>query len=131
MDYRIDLHIPRNFAYIVRDGGANMRHNEFYLSYAIAIGKVGHIALIGHNNCAMADIHSVREEFITGLTDISGMEYQQAEKQFEHSISTREIGNEIQFILHESERLRTMYPKIIIAPLMYILEEKKLFQIPE
>ena len=32
----------------------------------------------------------------------------------------------IQFILQESERLRTMYPKIIIAPLMYILEEKAL-----
>ena len=131
MDYRIDLHIPGNFAFIIRTGGANMRNNEFYLSFALAIGELKHIALIGHNNCAMADIQSVRDRFITGLTEISGMEQKQAEEHFTDSIATRETGNEVLFILDETARLRSLYTKILIAPLMFILEENKLYQLEE
>jgi len=48
MDNRKHLHIPDNFAYIIRAGGANLRYSEFKVSYAIAVGGVKHIALIGH-----------------------------------------------------------------------------------
>src|SRR5258708_9105835 len=38
MDYRKSMHIPDNFAYILRAGGANLRFSEFKVSYAIAVG---------------------------------------------------------------------------------------------
>ena len=49
MDHRKHLHIPDNFAYIIRAGGANLRYSEFKVSYAIAVGEVRCIALIGHS----------------------------------------------------------------------------------
>src|SRR5690349_20749969 len=35
MDHRKHLHMPDNFAYIIRTGGANLRYSEFKVSYAI------------------------------------------------------------------------------------------------
>ena len=40
MDNRKHLHIPDNFAFIIRAGGANLRYSEFKVSYAIAVGGV-------------------------------------------------------------------------------------------
>src|SRR5512135_2079146 len=48
MDNRKHLRIPDNFAYIIRAGGANLRYSEFKVSYAIAVGNVRCIALLGH-----------------------------------------------------------------------------------
>ena len=56
MDNRKHLRIPDNFAYIIRAGGANLRYSEFKVSYAIAVGGVKSIALIGHNHCGMVNL---------------------------------------------------------------------------
>ena len=69
MDNRKHLHVPENFAYIIRSGGANLRYSEFKVSYAIGVGKVAHIALIGHNNCGMVNLISRKSEFIDGLVN--------------------------------------------------------------
>ncbi len=69
MDNRKHLHIPDNFAYIIRAGGANLRYSEFKVSYAIAVGGVKCIALIGHNQCGMVNLMSRREIFIKGLVE--------------------------------------------------------------
>ena len=37
MDNRKHLHMPDNFAFIIRSGGANLRYSEFKVSYAIAV----------------------------------------------------------------------------------------------
>jgi carbonic anhydrase len=42
-----------------------------------------------------------------------------------------EIGNEIHFILSETQRLRMRYPKILVAPLLYKVEDNLLYQIKE
>jgi carbonic anhydrase len=42
-----------------------------------------------------------------------------------------EVGNEIDFVLSESKRLRTRYPRILIAPLMYRVEDNLLYQLEE
>jgi hypothetical protein len=39
-----------------------------------------------------------------------------------------EIGNEMDFLYGETLRLRTRYPKILIAPLIYRVEDNKLYQ---
>src|SRR3569832_2841553 len=47
MDNRKHMHIPDNFSFIIRTGGANLRYSEFKVSFAISIGDIHHFALIG------------------------------------------------------------------------------------
>ena len=131
MDNRKHLQMPDNFAFIIRSGGANLRYSEFKVSFAIAVGKVQHIALIGHNHCGMVNLVSRKEEFINGLVEIAGWNKTQAEEHFYHYAPMFEIGNETDFILSETKRLRLRYPKIQIAPMMYLVENNKLYFINE
>ena len=131
MDNRKHLHIPDNFAFIIRSGGANLRYSEFKVSYAIGVGQVSHIALIGHNNCGMVNLHSRKNEFINGLVSTAGWERGKAEEHFMHFAPMFEIGNETNFILTETTRLRLQYPKIQIAPLFYLVDDNKLYFIEE
>ncbi|HSU29202.1 MAG TPA: carbonic anhydrase, partial [Chitinophagaceae bacterium] len=72
MDNRKHLHMPDNFSYIIRTGGANLRYSEFKVSYAISVGGVRHIALIGHNNCGMVNLIARKMQFINGLVEATG-----------------------------------------------------------
>jgi carbonic anhydrase len=131
MDNRKHLHIPDNFAFILRSGGANLRYNEFKVSYAVAVGQVSHIALIGHDNCGMVNLMSRRKAFIDGLVTTAGWDKEKAEEHFMNYAPMFEIGNEIDFILSETNRLRLRYPKVIIAPLFYLVNDNKLYLIQE
>lgn len=131
MDNRKRLNIPENFAFIIRAGGANLRHNEFKVSYAIGVGKIQHIALIGHNNCGMVNLASKKTELIEGLVQNAGWSSEAAEDHFHHFAPMFEIGNEVEFTLSEAKRLRLRYPKITVAPLIYRLEDNLLYLIDE
>ena len=131
MDNRKHLHIPDNFAFIIRSGGANLRYSEFKVSYAIGVGEVCHIALIGHNHCGMVNLISRKNEFINGLVEYAGWEIEKAEEHFMQFAPIFEIGSESDFILSEAKRLRLRYPKITIAPLMYLVEDNRLYFIDE
>jgi carbonic anhydrase len=131
MDHRKHLHIPDNFAYIIRAGGANLRYSEFKVSYAIAVGGVKYIALIGHTQCGMVNLMARREAFIKGLVEYAGWEAEWAEQHFMHFAPMFEIGNEVDFVLSEAKRLRLRYPKIEVAPLMYKVEDNLLYQVRE
>jgi carbonic anhydrase len=131
MDNRKHLHMPDNFAFIIRSGGANLRYSEFKVSFAIAVGGVSHIALIGHNNCGMVNIISRQKEFIDGLVSTAGWDRGRAEEHFDHFAPMFEIGSETDFILSETKRLRLRYPKIVIAPLLYLVDDNKLYFIDE
>ena len=130
MDNRKHLHMPDNFAFIIRSGGANLRYSEFKVSFAVAIGQVRHIALIGHNHCGMVNLISRKEEFINGLVE-TGWEKERAEEHFTHYEPMYEIGSETDFILSETKRLRYRYPNIKIAPMLYLVEDNKLYLIKE
>ena len=131
MDNRKHLHIPENFAFIIRSGGANLRYSEFKVSYAIAVGKVRHIALIGHNHCAMVNLILRREEFINGLIERAGWSKEAATDHFMNLAPMHEIGNEIEFIISETYRLRKRYPNIKVAPLHYRVEDNRLYCVRE
>ncbi len=131
MDNRKHLRIPDNFAYIIRSGGANLRFSEFKVSYAIGVGKVSHIALIGHNNCAMVNLAARRNDFIEGLTVVAGWSPEKAEEHFLQYAPLFEIGNETDFILSEAIRLRLRYPKVTVAPILYRVEDNRLYLISE
>jgi carbonic anhydrase len=131
MDNRKHLNIPDNFAFIIRSGGANLRYSEFKVSYAISVGKVKNVVLIGHNNCGMVNLFARKEIFIQGLVDIAGWDREWAEEHFMHFAPMFEIGNEIDFLLSEVKRLRLRYPKICIAPMFYQIEDNQLYLIRE
>lgn len=59
------------------------------------------------------------------------MDQERAEEHFMHFAPMFEIGNESAFILSETKRLRLMYPRIMIAPLFYLVEDNKLYFIEE
>ncbi|MCB0283352.1 MAG: carbonic anhydrase [Calditrichae bacterium] len=131
MDNRKHLNIPDNFAFIIRAGGANLRYSEFKVSYAIAVGGVKHIALIGHTQCGMVNLVARRDQFINGLVESAGWDMSTAEDHFSHFAPMFEIVNEIDFILTETQRLRNRYPKITIAPMLYKVEDNRLYLIKE
>ena len=131
MDNRKHLRIPDNFAYIIRTGGANLRYSEFKVSYAIAVGDVRYIALIGHNDCGMVNLISRKELFINGLVNKAGWDRAWAEEHFMHFAPMFEIGNEVDFVISEAKRLRLRYPKIKVVPMIYKVDDSRLYLINE
>ena len=127
MDNRKHLHMPDNFAFIIRSGGANLRYSEFKVSYAISVGQVSHIALIGHNHCGMVNLVARKKEFINGLVGRAGWTKEAAEEHFMNLALMHEIGNETDFIVSETNRLRKRYPKIKVAPLYLKVENSQLY----
>jgi carbonic anhydrase len=131
MDNRKHLHIPDNFAFIIRAGGANLRYSEFKVSYAISVGGVSAIALIGHTQCGMVNLMARKEKFVQGLVENAGWQREQAEEHFHHFAPMFEIGNEVDFILSEVKRLRLRYPTILVTPMLYRVEDTRLYFIRE
>lgn len=105
MDSRKSLRIPDNFAFILRTGGANLRHSEFNISYAVAVGGVRHIALIGRTECGMVSLAAREQVIVDGLV-AAGWERQAAEDHFREFAPKFEIGDEVDFVNSETKRLR-------------------------
>jgi carbonic anhydrase len=131
MDNRKHLHIPDNFAFIIRAGGANLRYSEFKVSYAIAVGGVSCIALIGHNHCGMVNLESRKGLFVQGLMKRGGWKKKDAEEHFRNFSVMFEIGSETDFVLSEVKRLRLRYPKVTVAPMLYKVEDNRLYLLRE
>ena len=131
MDNRKHLRIPDNFAFILRAGGANLRYSEFKVSYAIAVGGVSCLALIGHNHCGMVNLVARKRPFIEGLVKRGGWTRREAEEHFRVSAPMFEIGSETDFVLSEVKRLRLRYPKVVIAPMLYQVEDNRLYVLRE
>jgi carbonic anhydrase len=127
MDSRKHLRIPDNFAYIIRAGGANLRHAEFKVSYAIGVGGAEAIALVGHTNCGMCGLVERREQFVQGLIDRAGWERSRAEQHFNQFAPMFEIGNEVEFVIDEANRLNRRYPRIPVVPMIYKMEDNQLY----
>ena len=131
MDNRKHLNIPDYFAFIIRTGGANLRYSEFKVSYAIGVGGAHALALIGHTNCGMVNLVARKDQFIDGLVDNAGWKREAAEEHFLQNAPMFEIGNEIDFVLSEVRRLRNRYPKILVAPMIYRIEDNFLYLVRE
>ena len=130
MDNRKKLRIPENFAFILRAGGGNLRPSEFKVSFAVAVGGVRAIAIIVHNHCGMVGLSGRREQFVTGLVD-AGWDRELAEQHFDSYAPLFEIGNEIDFVLAEAKRLRARYPRVLVAPLFYNVDDNRLYCLQE
>jgi carbonic anhydrase len=129
MDDRKDLVIPKEFAFVLRAAGGNLRDHEFDISYAVAIGGVTTIALLAHTDCGMVGVRKKRAAFIRGLVVRGGWDEAQAAEHFDQYVSDYEIGNAVEFVVEEANRLRADYPALLVAPLLYRVEDDRLLQI--
>lgn len=130
MDNRKVLRTPENFAFVLRTTGANLRHNEFRVSYALSIGGVRHIALIAHTNCGMVGLTRKLPAFVQGMIEVGWDELEAREYFFQYA-PFFEIENEADFVRLEAKRLREKYPNVQIAPLLYQLEDNRLYLVKE
>jgi carbonic anhydrase len=109
MDNRKVLRTPDNFAFVLRTSGANMRHNEFRVSFALSIGGVRHIALIAHTNCGMVGLTRKMPAFVQGMIEVGWNEQEARDYFFQYA----------------------PYPNVIIAPLLYQLEDNRLYVVQD
>ncbi len=131
MDHRLHLRIPPNFAFVLRCAGANLSLLEFDVSFAIAVGGVGSIALIGHDECRMIDVASKRDAFVSGLIENAGWDRQRAEEHFAAHAPWYGFEDVAEFVWCEAQRLRDAYPGITVAPLVYSLGDHCLYQVSD
>jgi carbonic anhydrase len=129
MDHRKMLRLPDNFAYILRTGGANLRRVEFKVSFAVALGGARALCLMGHTQCGMLRLTQRREAFIQGLVEHAGWVAAEAGEQFDEHAA--DFAIEVQFVCAEARRLGQRYPKILVAPLIYRVEDNRLYQVDE
>jgi len=129
IDNRKSLWIPENFAFIIRAAGANLMYSEFQISYAISIANLRYMAIIAHNHCGMVNLPSIKKQFVSGLIRNAGWKAENAEHHFDQLSAFFEIENEISFVTEETKRLQKRYPKIMIAPLYYNVDDGKIYQI--
>ena len=131
MDYRISLKIPPKFAYIIRTAGANMSDQEFPIAFALSTQKVKGIAIIGHTECGMAELNDKKDPFVSGLEAALKWTPEKAGELFDSNVDQFNIGTVVPFTLQETVRLRSKFPGVIIAPLLYDVSNGKLYVIRE
>jgi len=130
IDYRKRLALTKSWAYILRREGANMAGSEFAVALAASKG-LKYMALIAHNHCAMANTGELRSGFVSTLISEHGWNAETAQSFFEDHARSREIGNEIDFVLHESRRLKRLFSGLTVVPLIYLLETERLYLLRE
>lgn len=131
MDNRVQLNIPKNFAYVIRTGGSNLHNSSFYVSYALAAGGAKAIAIIVHSDCGMVNLGGRKDKIVNGIVRATGWKRIYAEDYFKSYAPVCEIVNEVNFAISEVKRLRETYPTVLIAPLLYNVEDDLLYLIDE
>lgn len=131
MDHRKTLRMPRNFAYVIRTGGATLEHSRFHVSFAIAVGGVAAIAVMGHSQCGMVHLDSKQEAFIDGLTARGGWGAEEARRHFVDKAPGCEIGDAAAFTLEQVRDLRCEYPQVPVAPLFYEVEDNRIYWVAD
>src|SRR3989337_3919867 len=131
MDHRKDLVLPGEFAYVLRSAGGNLRDSEFEVSYAVAVGGVNTVALLAHTDCGMAHVTQMRSAFVRGLAEHGGWTLDAAGAHFDRYADRYQIGDPVTFVCEEVQRLRRLYPTVLIVPMLYNVGTDRLMQIRE
>jgi carbonic anhydrase len=131
MDHRKDLTLPNEFAYVLRTAGGSLRDNGFEISYSVGVGGIATIALLAHTDCGMAHVTDKRDAFVRGLVERGGWDEAAALAQFTDYATHYEIGDPIEFVVTEATWLRRLYPRLVVVPLLYTVENDRLVQIME
>jgi len=128
IDFRKSLNTPKDWAFIIRREGANMEDAEFAIALAMSKG-VRYMALIAHNDCAMANTAQHRDQFVSVLNEQAGWTVEEAAEFFDSHARSRDIGNEIDFVLQEVDRIQSLFSGLKVVPLLFRVDNSKLYLI--
>lgn len=123
------LRIPAGFAISLHTAAANLKRDPFKVSWAIGIGRVSAIAIVGHTDCGLVGLRNQREAFVEQLVGAAGWERPAAEQHFDHWSDLFAIDDPAGFAVAEAARLRIRYPEIPVAALLYDTADGMLLQI--
>jgi len=131
MDHRIRLDIPECFAFVLRVAGANADPVAFNVSFAVSVAGVKAIAVIGHDDCAMQDLHSKRDEFVSGLQQRCRWSRERVEEHFDAGAKRFAIADSAEATWHQAKRLQELYPGVDVAPFFFRADDATLLQVVE
>ena len=129
IDARVRLRIPVNFAFVSRSPGADLRELEFAVSFAVGFGGARAVCLIGHSDCSMTGLGRRRDAFVRGLVERAGWKGARARQQFDEHVSRYEIADPAVSVIARARALGQRYPKLVVAPLIYSVEDGRLYQV--
>ena len=122
------LHLPKGFAYTLRTPGSRLQGLEFAISYAIAMGGVRALAVIGHSDCAMTKLKELKERFVKQLDRWhTGWEEQECLRHFEQWVPTFHIKDMNDHILSQVQLISGIFPDLLVVPLIYRVEDGRLY----
>lgn len=130
IDYRKQIHLPKNCAYVIRSAGANMKDAEFSIALGVASG-IEYMALITHNKCLMSDPFARRDAVLETLSKDCAWSKESAAVYFDEQATDRGISDPIEFAMSESQRIHGLYPKLKVVPILYCVDDDKLYLIKE
>lgn len=131
MDYRIQLRLPDKFAFVLRLAGANLYQREFDLACAIALAGLRHVCIIGHTQCAMVDLPTQKAAFTAGLVRTGGWDPAGAEAYFDNQVADFHLADVSSFVCQQARCLRARYPQVLVAPLLFRVEDGLVYQVGE
>lgn len=131
MDSRQRMRLPRNFAFFIRNAGARVEDSLFDISFAIAVGGVQAVAVIEHTDCRMVGLEASGERFIKGLTERGGWNAAQAGLHFSTMCPSLSKNDIVGSVMTNAGLLRSMYPKFVVAPLVYNVDDGLLYIVRE
>ena len=130
VDYRKQLHLPKNAAYVIRSPGANMRDCEFGISLGLSAG-LKYMALIVHNRCLMSNPFEKRDVVLECLTKEHGWTNYKAEAFFDRVANEKEIDDPIDFVIDETTRLTNLFKKLVVVPMLYNVDNDRLYLVKD
>ncbi len=131
MDNRQALRLPRNFSFIICNSGGTRKGVSFSISFAIAVGRIRNIAVIGHSDCMMVNLETRKEDFVKNLSERFMWRRPEAENHFLDMCAQFTKRDAVGSVIAEVEFIRSQYPGVIVAPLFYSLEDDRLYMINE
>jgi carbonic anhydrase len=119
LEQQVALQVPAGFAISLHTAAASLKRDPFKVSWAIGVAGVAAIAVIGHDECGLTDLHSHREQFVARMIEAAGWDRPAAAQHFDHWSDLFEVDSPIAFVAAEASRLQSRYPKILVAPLLF------------
>ncbi len=125
IEFRYALPIPRMYAYVIRRASGRVIGSEFSVGYTLVHG-VKYLVMIGHNDCGMSKVID-RAPLVVDAFVEQGWERDAAKDYVDKQISRHAIDDELTALREEYLRLRTIFRKLVIAPLFVCLHDSKLY----
>ncbi len=126
IDYRKQLLLPKNSAYVIRSPGANMQGCEFSIALGLAT-NIKYMALLVHNKCLMSDPYPLENRFKDTLAQEHGWSERKASAFFDGHAASGLVGDVINFAREESARLQRIFQGLIVVPLLYDVDSDRIF----